>query len=125
MKAVYQTLSGDAPLAALVGSRIYDRPPQDVGHPFIALGDAFGTPLQGQGVDGNEVRFAIDVYSRAQGRVETRRIMAAVRKALDNADLPLEAGALVRCQVFGSREFPDPDGETTRGVVEFEIATDG
>lgn len=124
-KAVVAALGANAGVAALVGDRIYDRVPQATLFPHISIGDVIGADFGAQGLQGTDAIMRIDVWSRAIGKIEARRIMAAVVAALHQTDLTLDAGTFVLGRWVGSRDMLDPDGQTTHGIVEFHFLTDG
>jgi len=82
-KGVRAALVADAGVSALIGTRLYDEPPQNVAFPYARFGGieplAFDTDTQ----EGALVSFTIEAYSRsASGRVEAAQIAEAVKAAL-------------------------------------------
>ena len=82
-KGVRAALVADAGVYALIGTRLYDEPPQNVTFPYARFGGieplAFDTDTQ----EGALVSFTIEAYSRsASGRVEAAQIAEAVKAAL-------------------------------------------
>jgi hypothetical protein len=129
--AIYAALVADAGVGALVGDKIYDAaydPATATGTPvppYITIGAVSAIPMDGTLLRGMEHLFDVHVWSEKPGAVECRQIMAAVYGALHWADLTLSAGTAVFCRMTSRRDFADPDGVTTHGVVTFEIITDG
>lgn len=123
--ALVARLKAVAGVTDLIGTRVYDRAPQDVTFPYIAIGDVFDAPFDAVDLRGQETVVRLDVWSRAPGRVECRRILAAANAALHWHDLAISAGTLVLCRISGRRDMLDPDGETSHGVLDLSIITDG
>lgn len=122
--ALVDALKADAGVAALVGTRVYDRAPQGAAHPLITVRHVSTVPFDGVGLRGREALWSVDVWSREPGSAETREILAAIHAALHWASLTLSAGSVVFCRENGMRDFRDPDGVTTRGVADFIILTE-
>jgi len=114
------TLKADPSVAALIDG-IYDRVAQGAFGPrnaYISFGPSDGSDNSAECIFGSEHTFQIDVWSRAPGARECRRIVDAVRRALHERDLSLTQNALVGLYVELWRVFQDPDGLTTHGVVQ-------
>lgn len=124
-KALVAALKAAAGVSALVGARVYDRAPDGVTFPYLQVRHVATTPADAQGRRGSEALWTVDVWSRAPGAVECRRIMAAVHGALHWATPTLDAGSVVMCRENGRRDVADPDGVTTHGMLDFIIVTDG
>lgn len=89
-KAIVGRLKGDAPLTALVSGRVYDRVPPGAKLPYVTIRNIQVVDDSAECVDGAEVFIDLDVWSNAVGKVEASRAAGAVRKALHEADLPLD-----------------------------------
>ncbi len=124
-KAIVGVLRAHAGTSALVSSRIYDRAPESATFPFLTLGVVAGIPFDGEALRGMRHIFDVHAWSRTVSAVECRRIVAQVFDALHWADLTLDGGTPVICRVTDRRDFADPVGVTTHGVVSIEIVTDG
>lgn len=82
-KGIRATLVADAGVSALVSTRIYDEPPQNVTFPYMRLGNIQPIALDTDTTEGATVSFSIECYSRsASGRVEAARMAEAVQAAL-------------------------------------------
>lgn len=89
-KAIVGRLKGDAPLAALVAGRIYDRVPAGAPLPYVAIRNIQAVDDGAECINGQEVFLDLDVWSNAVGKVEASRTASAVRKALHEAPLALD-----------------------------------
>ena len=83
VKAIFETLKGEAALTALLGSaKIYDHAPANVSFPYITFGRtsiydwSTGTEI------GTEQLFTLHVWSKAKGKKETLDIMEIAKEHL-------------------------------------------
>ena len=123
-QAVYTVLSGNAPLAALLGGqRIFDDVPQATPYPHVTLGQTsssdFGTGTE----DGEEHILTLHVWSQGGGRGEAQRIMGAIRDALHTASPALTGHTLVNLRQQFADVRRDPDGATIHGLVRYRAVT--
>jgi len=82
-KGLRAALVANTGVAALVGARIYDEPPQNVTFPYIRFGDIEPGAFDTDTIQGSLTGISIEVHSRsASGRVEAVRMVEAVRDAL-------------------------------------------
>lgn len=123
-KALYARLAEDAPLAALVATRIYDNVPGDTGFPYLTLGEAQVEDWSAGEATGAEHRLAFNAYARGGGRAEAKAIMGAVNAALHDAELTLEGHRLVNLRFLGAETRRDADGATWRGTIRFRAVTE-
>lgn len=120
-KLVYDRLTSYAPLAALVGARIYDHPPLNATFPYISFGPSDYVPDDMDCITGRVETLQIDIWSRAQdGKRECKAITDAVKSALHLFEAEPEAGALVLMTVGLVRVLDDPDQITSHGIVQIE-----
>lgn len=117
--AVIARLKADADVAALVGARIYDHAPPNAAFPYISLGPDQVIDDSTDCHDDVEVFTTFDIWSRANGRVEAKRIAHAVRQSLNGADFTLSDNAMVMIEHRTTRVMTDPDGITTHAVIDF------
>lgn len=118
-KLIFEVLSTSPDLAPLVGG-IYDRVPADpwkTKTAYISFGPADvvddGADCIGSGVH----TFQVDVWSKAVGQVEAKRIVDIAFKALHEQELNLADNALCEIRVDFRRVFPDSDPLITHGVL--------
>lgn len=94
-EAVFQRLSGDAALAALVGGAIFDAPPPGPLPPiYVSLGPEEVFDRSDASGRGAEHRFAVSVVSEVAGFHLAKSTAAAVAAALTGATLALAHGQL-------------------------------
>ena len=71
-------------MTALVSSRIYDEPPQNVTFPYARFGDIAPDAFDTDTKEGAMVGISIEAHSRsASGRVEAVQIVEAVKEVRD------------------------------------------
>ena len=123
-QAVYGALSGNAPLAALLGGpRVYDDVPHAAAYPFVTMGQTsssdFGTATE----DGEEHILSLHVWSAAGGRGEAQVLMGAIRDILHNAALTLSGHTLVNLRQQFADIRREADGITIHGLVRYRAVT--
>jgi hypothetical protein len=117
--AVFGLLTADAGVAALVGTRIYDRVPMasDV-PPYITFGPADEYEDDADCIRSSNHSLQIDVWSEKQGGFkECKEITHAVNLAIHQVSVNLPSHALTELRVTRRLHFRDPDGITSHGVV--------
>lgn len=113
-------LKASSDLSALIGGRVYDRVPEGVQFPYVSFGPSDEVSDDAECIDGFAVSMQLDVWSRAVGFPECRRITDAVRKALSVESIELTDNALVTFNHVTTRIFRDTDGLTSHGAITFE-----
>ena len=134
LQRIVALLKADAAVSALVGTKIFDRPPHENGEPavaspYISLGPHDGlTEDSDDCMDLVELTFQVDAWSWGSGaaysRAEVSNIAAAVRSCLHKQDIAI-TGASVEIQHQMTRVMRDPDGETNHAAITFTAAIDG
>lgn len=135
--ALLARLRADASLTALVSGRVYDEPPKDVAFPYVRLGaEVVGSERIGCFTD-DDIAFSIECHTRPtsgrveagqpeivkSGRVEAKRLAAAVRASLDDADITLGSGKhLDWLEHLTTSYSRASDGASWIAVVAFEAA---
>lgn len=125
-KAIYAKLAASAALLAL-SVKIYDTVPPDRVFPYITIGESQEIPDDADCIDGSEIYETLHIWARSDahpGFPLPKQIGAAVRAALDKADLTMPHFALISIRRDGERYFRDPDGITSHGVLTFRALTE-
>ncbi|MBU2582779.1 MAG: DUF3168 domain-containing protein [Alphaproteobacteria bacterium] len=124
-KAVFATLSGAAPLTALIGSgRIYDDVPRDADFPYVTFGQSQVRDWSTGGEPGHEHIFTLHIWSRENGRREVEEAMGLMEDALHDASLALDGHQLVNLRHEFSESRREIDGETYRGILRYRAVTE-
>lgn len=118
-KLLFTTLTTNGQVMALAGG-VYDRVPADPYKAKTAYVSFGPSDVVDDGADciiSGEHTFQLDVWSKAVGQVEAKRIVDLIYKALHEQELQLTENALAEIRVDFRRVFVDPDGLTSHGVV--------
>jgi hypothetical protein len=97
-KGLRATLVADAGVSALVSTRVYDEPPQNVTFPYVRFLGIEPLRFDTDTTEGAIVSIGFEVHSRsASGRVEAARIAEAIKAALHRKEtsVTVEAHTLV------------------------------
>ena len=97
--AVFAALSGDAAVASLVGSNIFDAVPSGVlPSLYIALGEEKAHNASSKTTSGASHDLAVDIHGDVAGFQLVKALAAAVCDALIDANLTLSRGSLTSLQ---------------------------
>lgn len=121
-------LKADGNVSALVGARVYDTVPSEqvriektgAAFPYVSMGPSDELSDDADCINGFEIALQIDVWSRAVGFPEAKRIADVIRTSLRDYDFPLVSNALVLFQHQQTRFLRDPDGLTSHAAMTFE-----
>ncbi|MFV2038478.1 MAG: DUF3168 domain-containing protein [Paracoccaceae bacterium] len=118
--AVFQQLQGDAALAALVGSDIFDAaPPGAVPDIYVSLGPEDVRDASDKTGVGASHEFVVSVVSQAAGFRSAKDAAAAVSDALVGAALTLTRGQLVSLNFVRARAKRVQDADVRRIDLRF------
>ncbi|MBX5063440.1 MULTISPECIES: DUF3168 domain-containing protein [Rhizobium] len=117
--SIVARLKADATLSALIGSRVYDQPPEGAIFPYFTIGEAQFLRDDATCVSGGQVYLTMHAWSRAVGFPEVKRIADAVAESLHLAPLTLATNHLISINHRQTRVFRDADGLTSHAVIEF------
>lgn len=124
-RGLYQTIAADNAVTTLLGGvHIYDDVPRDAAFPYLTLGETVVRDWSTGSDEGDEHLVTLHVWSRANGRRQTHRIMAALKLALHDATVSVANHRLVNMRFEFSDARREPDGETYHGVVRFRAVTE-
>lgn len=123
-KALLEHLRADAALAALVGSRIWDAPPEAPDWPYVLFGQTESRPWGGLEGEGVEHVVSLTCHSRFEGGEEARAIVAAMRERLHGAAPALEGWRLVNLRATYADVFRAASGRVVQGVVRVRAVTE-
>lgn len=102
--AIYDRLSGDRRLAALVGSAIYDAPPAGRLPPlWVSLGAEEVRDRSDVTGPGAEHRLMVSVVGEATGFAQAKEAAGAISDVLTGAELALGRGRLVGLRFLQAR----------------------
>ena len=121
--ALIARLRGDDALDALTGGRIWDGEPAKRVFPYVTVSRVESRPVRADG-GGVEQVLTLTGHSRFEGLEETRAISAAIRAALDEADLAAEGVRVVNPRVTFADVFGSPEGRRSHAVVRVRAVTE-
>lgn len=102
--AVFQALSDDAALGALVGTDIYDALPSGTVPPlYVALGPEIVRDRSDKTGAGAEHEFTVSIVTNAAGFSVAKQAASAVSDVLVDAPLVLARGSLVALNFFRAK----------------------
>lgn len=123
--AIVARLRSYAPLTALVGQKIYDRPPSTAQEPYVDIGEAYSLRSDATCVDAQEVRLTLHAWSTYPGGfMEVKQIADAVVTALHQHSMSLPTNRLISISHRLTRTFRDGDGTTSHATIEFVAFTE-
>lgn len=118
-KLLYDTLRLNTPIMALLGG-VYDRVPAEPWKgktAYVSFGPSDVADDSADCITSGVHSFQLDVWSKAVGQVEAKRLVDMIYKALHEQDLALSDNALAETRVDFRRVFPDRDPLITHGVL--------
>ena len=119
-KGLRAALVANVGVTALVSTRIYDEPPQNVVFPYLRFGDITPNAADTDTTVGVSVDVSLEANSRsASGRVEAVRIVEAVRAALHRQETSVTVTGFTLVElIFQTHSVTrDPDGRGYTAVI--------
>lgn len=119
-KAVYETLTADANLTALIGTdRIFDDVPPSTRPPYLVFAASTVADWSTGTEGGDSIGLGIEIWSSAKGRKEVSAIAEAVQMALVGLSSIGAPWHLVAFRHESTRFERDPQTEYFRGLMRF------
>jgi flagellar basal body-associated protein FliL len=119
-KGLRTTLVANAGVSAIVSTRIYDEPPQNVVFPYLRFDQITANVFDTDSTAGSSVDITIEANSRsASGRVEAVQMVEAVRAALhrQEANVTVTGFTLVELIFQTYSVTRDTDGRGYTAVI--------
>ena len=119
-KGLRAALVANSGVTALVSTRVYDEPPQNVTFPFLRFGDITPNAFDTDTKVGASVDITLEASSRsASGRVEAVQIVEAVNAALhrQEASVTVTGFTLVELIFQTHSVTREPDGRGYTAVI--------
>lgn len=125
--AIYERLTGDATLSALVDG-VYDQVPEELPRDYVRIGDHLSTPDNDLTSFGREVTETLHIWTRRRGNKLGQDIAARVVELLDHQhralSVLLEGHRVVSIRCEFDQALPDPNPEIRHHVLRFRITTE-
>jgi hypothetical protein len=124
-KAIYERLTGDGTLMALIEG-VYDQVPEDKAFPWVRIGDHLSTPDNDLTSFGREITETIHVWTRTRRNSQGQQIAARIGELLDHqaAALDVAGHRVVSIRQEYDQALPDPDPQIRHHVLRFRITTE-
>ncbi len=123
--AVFQKLSNDVALNALVGTAIYDAlPAGTLPSLYVTLGPEDARQQSDKTAEGAWHNFIISVITDSAGFFAAKQVAAAISDALIDADLTLTRGRLAGLYFFRARARRESTGQQRRIDLTFRARVD-
>lgn len=124
-EAVYQRLTGDVALGALVSGAIYDAlPPGSLPDLYVTLGPEEARVRSDGTAGGAWHRFTVSVVTSVAGFHSAKQVAAAVSDALVDAPLSLSRGTCPALHFFRARARREGTGDLRRIDLIFRARVD-
>lgn len=117
-KAIYERLTGYAPLMAAV-TGVFDWAPQGQATPYVTIGDDTSSDWSDKAVAGQEMTLTLHAWAESRGRKTVKQILSHIHDALHRHALVVPGFTLVSLDFEFSETFLDEDGVTYHGVIRF------
>jgi hypothetical protein len=121
-KRVYEILTGDANLMALV-TGVFDNVPQGQAFPYIKIGDDEFSDRGSHTTEGWSADLMIHVWAQGPGRKSVHTVMSHIDRLLHNKDLTAPGWTEVSFRRDFSTVFVEDDHVTYHGVIRFKLLT--
>lgn len=115
-KSLYEELSGDATLMALVGG-IYDYVPENSAFPYVFLSEINALDWSTKTTRGFEIKANIEVLARERGSKKCLEIMSRIYELLHDQNLTVTGYTLVNMRVESNELTREKDGLTYSGTL--------
>lgn len=126
-KGLRAALVADAGVSAIVSTRIYDEPPQNVTFPYMRFGDIQPSAFDTDTAEGSIVSISVEAHSRsASGRVEAVQMVEAVKAALhrQEASVTVDGFTLVELIFQTFSVTRDNEGRGYTAVIALQAMLD-
>ncbi len=118
-------MANDAALAGLLGAgRVYDDVPENIGPPYVVMADIESRGAGSDLADGQEHRFALNVWSREAGLGQALNAAAHIAASLDGADLTVAGHRLANLRWLATDARRAGDGRHRMAQLRFRALTE-
>lgn len=117
-QSVYQSLTSDATLSALVAG-IFDHVPAETSYPFITIGEATIRDFSNLQQQGTRAQITLRIYSREAGRKQSATIMERIVAVLHAGGMTVDGQVVHSLRFVSSAIELQDDGLTYLGTLIF------
>lgn len=122
-KRVYEILSASPALTAIVGTRIYDRVPDDAQFPYVVIGVAEFNGRDSHTHSGWTASITLAAWTQNLGRNQAFQILEIIETLLHNQTLGANGWHELSFRRDFSRVLAQDDNVTYEGVLRFNLLT--
>lgn len=122
--AIYEALTGDAALRAIVGAAIHDAEPDAPPDLYVALGPERARGRSDATGSGAEHLLRVSAVTTRAGFASAKAAAARISEVLDGARLTLGRGRLASLRFHDARALRDRGARTRRVDLTFRARTD-
>lgn len=128
-RALYDALTGNAPLMALITGVYADvqqpnLPEDDALFPYVVIGQDNLTPFDTKTDNGASALCQIDIWSRSNNLLEAKTVARAIYDVLQKGNLTITDADHILTRIENQVFSKDPDGHTKRGMVMARVIYD-
>ena len=123
LSAVHACLSADAFVRAALGAppRLYDHPPEDAVHPYVAYGAFRLEDMSGDDAPVASATLNLHVHSRYAGRAEAMALLVTLLSALGRDHLRAHLPGVVSVVSRYSDSFVSRDGHSRHSILRLTL----
>lgn len=126
-KGIRAALVADSDVTALVSTRIYDEPPQDVVFPYLRFNTIQANAFDTDTAQGALVDVSMEAHSRsASGRVEASQIAEAIKAALHRQETSVIVTGFTLVELIFEAFYAtrDKDGRGYTAIISLQAMLD-
>ena len=121
LAAIVGKLKNDSGVQAIVADRVYTEVPSNPTFPYISIGDNQVLPDKADCIDGTEIFWQLDGWSRSHTGPEDKQISKAVVAAVDDQALTVSGYSAIVVELNRVDYLRDPDGITRHVAINFRF----
>jgi len=119
-KAVYELLTGDAELMAMI-TGVFDHVPKGQAFPYVRIGEATEVPWNDFGRPGSQLTINVHAFDNAAEVARLLGIGTAVQGITDGADPTIIGSSLVDIAFEFNQVLYDSDSATNHMAMRFRV----
>jgi hypothetical protein len=121
--SIVAKLKNDPGVQAIVGQRIYFIVPANAVFPYISIGPNQVLPDKANCIDGTEIFWQIDGWSRHTSTPVEKQISKAVIACMDDQpeSITVTGYSIIVCELNTVNYLNDPDGITRHAAISFRF----
>ena len=118
--AIYERLSGDAPLGALI-TGVFDEVPEGQAAPYVVIGEVTEVPSEAHDRSGIDASLVLNIWSRYRGYKQAAQILREVDRLLHRQTLTVSGFTKVSVAQEMHQFLRDPDPTLRRCIARYRV----